>query len=168
MPGLGPTRAAGVIDHLNAAMLEAEISTPVRQAAFLAQLGHESNSLRWMEEIWGPTPSQLGYEGRRDLGNTQPGDGHRYRGRGPIQLTGRNNYRVYGAALHVDLEGHPELAAQPDVGFRIAAWYWTTHGLNQLADAGNFDAITRKINGGTNGTEDRRRRHELARKALGL
>jgi predicted chitinase len=166
MPGLKPDRAAAVLPFLDAAMVEAEIATPARMAAFLAQLGHESNSLKWMEEIWGPSSAQLRYEGRKDLGNVQPGDGERYRGRGPIQLTGRLNYRVCGLALGLDLEGRPELAATPAVGFRVAAWYWKTRKLNALADAGRFDAITKAINGGTNGAEDRNRRHALCLKAL--
>jgi putative chitinase len=70
-------------------MREFEVTTPLRQAAFLAQLAHESGQFRFMEEIWGPTPAQRRYEGRRDLGNIQPGDGFRYKGRGPIQITGR-------------------------------------------------------------------------------
>ena len=95
-----------------------------------------------------------------------PGDGVRYRGRGPIQLTGRNNYRACGKALNVDLEGKPELAASFEVGFRVAAWFWKSRELNSLADAGDFDAITKRINGGTNGAEDRTRRHALCRQAL--
>lgn len=162
MPAISPLRAASLFPFVVRAMEEAQINTPQRQACFLAQLGHESFSLRYMEEL----ASGAAYEGRHDLGNTQPGDGKRYKGRGPIQLTGRANYRACGAALSLDLEGHPEMAAQPDVGFRVAGWFWTTHGLNALADAGQFDAITRAINGGQNGAEDRRRRFELAKKAL--
>lgn len=176
-------RASGILPFLQSAMQEGEITTPARTAAFLAQIGHESGSFRFMEEIWGPTEAQLRYE-RPDgaalssdlskaplwqrLGNTEKGDGRRYAGRGVLQLTGRSNYRTAGAALRLDLEGSPEQAARPDVGFRIAAWYWTRHHLNALADAGNFDAITKKVNGGFNGKPDRDKRHALARKALGL
>src|SRR5690606_11129687 len=130
---------------------EAGINTKQRQAMFLAQLGHESGGLRYMEEI----ASGAAYEGRRDLGNTQPGDGTRYKGRGPIQLTGRANYREAGRALGLDLEGNPQQASSPEVGFRVAAWYWNSRGLNQHADAGNFREVTRRINGGYNGLADR-------------
>ncbi len=164
MPHISPIRAANMFPFLVKAMEEAEVNTPLRQAAFLAQLGHESCSLRYMEEI----ASGEAYEGRADLGNTEPGDGPRYKGRGPIQLTGRNNYRACGAALSLNLEGDPEQAAQPAVGFRVACWFWTKHKLNELADQGpsKFDAITHVINGGQNGAEDRRARYALARAAL--
>lgn len=164
MPGVSPARAAAALPYLIAAMGEAEITTPLRVAAFLAQLGHESGSLRYMEEL----ADGSAYEGRRDLGNVQPGDGPRYKGRGPIQLTGRANYRAAGAALGVPLEAQPELAATLDVGFRTAAWYWTTRRLNALADAGNFRGITAAINGGQNGAADRERRYAAARAALGV
>ena len=95
-------------------------------AAFLAQVAHESGNFRYIREIWGPTPDQKGYEGRRDLGNTQPGDGKRYMGRGYIQITGRANYRRYGKKLGIDLENNPELAEQPDIAARIAVEYWKT------------------------------------------
>ena len=151
MPNLSSADAQRYLPHLNAAMAEANINTPARQAAFLAQLAHESGQLRYMEEI----ASGSAYEGRRDLGNTQPGDGVRYKGRGPIQLTGRANYRAAGQALGIDLEGNPQRAKDPDVAFRIAAWYWSSRNLNQYADAGNFSAITYRINGGYNGAADR-------------
>ena len=93
-------------------------------AAFLAQVAHESGNFRYVREIWGPTPDQRGYEGRRDLGNTQPGDGKRYMGRGYIQITGRANYRNYGRKIGMDLENNPELAEQPDVAAKIAVEYW--------------------------------------------
>ncbi len=151
MPGLSAERANAYLPHLNAAMREAGINTPRRQAAFLAQLAHESGQLRYMEEI----ASGAAYEGRRDLGNTQRGDGVRYKGRGPIQLTGRANYRAAGNALGINLEANPQRASDPDVAFRIAAWYWGSRNLNQYADAGNFSAITYRINGGYNGAADR-------------
>ena len=162
MPGLSPAKAAEYLPHLNAAMKEANITTPQRQAAFLAQLSHESGGLKYMEEI----ASGAAYEGRRDLGNTQPGDGTRYKGRGPIQLTGRANYRAAGQALGIDLEGNPGLATRPDVAFRIATWYWSSRNLNQYADRGDFSSITYRINGGYNGAADRNRLHNIARSVL--
>lgn len=136
-----------------AAMVERGITTQHEAAAFIAQVLHESARLRFFEEI----ASGEAYEGRRDLGNIVQGDGRRFKGRGPIQLTGRSNYRAAGKALGLDLEGHPELAARHDVGWRIAAWFWQTHGLDRFADGtqAGFDRITRSINGGFNGKADR-------------
>jgi putative chitinase len=128
----------------------------LRLSNFMAQLQHESGHFKYMEEIWGPTPAQRGYEGRDDLGNDQPGDGFRYKGRGPIQLTGRANYRHYGRLIGIDLERHPELAAIPSIGLRLALEYWKAKGLNVLADSNDVDTITRRINGGTNGLADRK------------
>lgn len=128
---------------LSEAMVEAEITTVTRAAAFLAQLAWESGDLRHFEEI----ADGSAYEGRADLGNNQPGDGKRYKGRGPIQLTGRANYRAAGFALGLDLEGDPEIAARPEVGFRVAAWYWTSRGLNEVADRPNFRMVTKRVNG---------------------
>ena len=124
-----------------------------RALMFLAQLGHESAGLRYMEEI----ASGAAYEGRLDLGNTQVNDGTRFKGRGPIQLTGRANYRRFGDLLNIPLESIPTIAARPNVGFRVAVMYWTDRGLNAWADAGDFRRITREINGGYNGMDDRNR-----------
>lgn len=164
MPKLTPARAAVLLPHLQASCGEADISTPARLAAYLAQLGHESADLRYMEEL----ADGRAYEGRRDLGNVKPGDGPRFKGRGPIQLTGRANYMAASNALGVDLVRDPTLAATPEIGFRVAAWYWTSRGLNELADRGDFTAIIRRINGGLNGQADRLARHARARAALGL
>ncbi|MBN1209209.1 MAG: peptidoglycan-binding protein [Myxococcaceae bacterium] len=162
MPRLSEAQASSYLPHLNAAMAQVEITTPRRQAAFLAQLAHESGELRFWEEL----ADGKAYEGRRDLGNTQPGDGPRYKGRGPIQLTGRANYRAAGQALGIDLEKSPERARDPDVGFRVAAWYWQSRGLNALADAGDFREITRRINGGYNGLPQREEYYARALRIL--
>ena len=156
VPALSGERARTVAATLDEAARPAQITTPQRVAQFVAQLAHESAGFRYLEEIWGPTAAQTRYEGRRDLGNTQPGDGFRFRGRGWIQLTGRHNYRLYGRLLGLPLEAQPDLAAQPAVAARIAATYWTQRNLNALADAGDFEGITRRINGGTNGLTERR------------
>lgn len=162
MPTLSSSRAEQLLPHLNKAMSEAGITTKGRQTAFLAQLAHESAGLRYFEEI----ASGAAYEGRRDLGNTQPGDGVRFKGRGPIQLTGRANYTAASRALGIDLVNNPKRAADPDVGFRIATWFWQTRGLNSLADQGNFREITRRINGGYNGYTDRLNYYRRAQSAL--
>jgi putative chitinase len=164
MPRLTVVRADECLPYLDGAMVEADIITSPRQAAFLAQLAHESGELRFFEEL----ASGEQYEWRRDLGNDKPGDGARYKGRGPIQLTGRANYRAAGRTLGLDLEGDPTRAADVDVGFRVAAWYWTTRGLNALADTGDFREITRRINGGFNGLDQRELYYRRALRVLAL
>jgi len=132
------------------------ITNQLRIAHFLAQAAHESGAFRYMNEIWGPTPAQTRYEGRKDLGNTQPGDGRRYAGRGIFQLTGRANYAAVGKRLSLPLVEEPDLAAQPDIAVQIACDYWNSRGMNPLADADDLKAITLKVNGGLNGLDDRR------------
>jgi len=155
MRTLSIRRATQLSPFLQAAMDEFCIDTPKRVAAFVAQLAHESRDLRDFREIWGPTPAQLKYEGRKDLGNNQPGDGHRYLGRGPLQITGRANYRKYGSLLGVALEAQPDLAELPEYAFRIAGSFWALNGLNELADQDLFTQITHRINGGLNGARER-------------
>jgi predicted chitinase len=150
--GVQPSIADREAPLAESAMLEFSITSQPRAEMFLAQVLHESCALRFFEEI----ASGEAYEGRcRDLGNCQPGDGRRYKGRGPIQLTGRANYRWAQGLLGIALEQHPELAAQHAIGWRIAGLYWKSRGLNQLADRGDFLAITKRINGGTNGLASR-------------
>lgn len=164
--GLTLDRAQQWYPDVRAACLEFGIDTPQRVAAFLAQVGHESGGFRYTREIWGPTEAQKRYEGRADLGNVKPGDGSKYRGRGLIQITGRYNYEQVSKALRVDLVNKPELLEAPSLAARSAAWWWAANGCNELADKGDFDALTRRINGGLNGIEDRRRRWEIAKKVL--
>lgn len=159
-------RAVEYLPHLEAAMSEFEINTPQRQAMFLAQIGHESGGLKYTTEIWGPTPAQSRYEGRKDLGNVQPGDGYKFRGRGLIQTTGRYNFEATGKALGVDLLSNPEALAQPTLAARSAAWFWKTKGLNQIADRGDNLAATKRINGGTNGLAERQALYAAALQAL--
>lgn len=160
-------RQAGVfVSALNTAMAHRQINTPKRQAAFLAQVAHESGQLQYVREIWGPTAAQVRYEGRADLGNTVAGDGFGYRGRGLIQITGRANYVACGEALGIDLVNHPELLEQPQYACLSAAWFWATKGLNTLADADKFETITRRINGGLNGQPDRLKLWAKAREVL--
>lgn len=167
VPTLGPEKAAALIEPLNLAMAEADITTPLRIAAFVAQTAHETGGYRWFRELGSDTYFER-YEGRVDLGNVEPGDGPRYKGRGFLMITGRANYRAAGRALRLDLEGHPEIAEAPEVAARIAGWYWQSRGLNALADAEDFRAITRRINGGLNGLEDRERYYARAKAVLGV
>jgi predicted chitinase len=187
---LNPRTCAALYPHLVAALVEAKIDTQPRIASFLAQCGHESGEFKYMEEIWGPTPQQLRYDPpttlAAKLGNTNPGDGYRFRGAGPIQVTGKAQFTEAGKALGLDLEHHPEQAFTPAVGFRMAAWFWNKKNLNQYADKlvldpaqdistqqaldaaiaaksmnglKPFDWITQRINGGFNGRDDRNRRY---------
>lgn len=140
------------LPYLNKAMSIYKINlSKIRVAYFLAQIGHESGGLRFNLEL----ASGLAYEGRKDLGNTQRGDGPRYKGRGFIQLTGRANYRNAGRALNIDLEGNPELARDIRYQSLIAAWFWNSRNLNLWADREDFLMVTRLINGGYNGLKDR-------------
>lgn len=151
----------------------AGLERPHRLAHYLGQLAHESSGWRYDREIWGPTAAQKRYEGRADLGNTQPGDGSRFRGRGPIQITGRANYRSF-AAWAQKLDGRaPDFEADPEAVNTDPweglgpIWYWsvgnpTRASLNGLADANDLTAITRRINGGTNGLADRQARYVRA------
>lgn len=166
--GCLPALAQVWADPLKAAFEEFEINTPVRQAAFLAQIAHETGRFKWIREIWGPTPAQLRYEGRADLGNTQPGDGKRFMGRGLIQVTGRANYTRAAAALGIDCVNHPELLEAPTNAARSAGDFWRTRGLNEAADAGQFERITRRINGGLNGYTERCVLWDQAKRVLGV
>jgi len=175
MPRLSDKRNSEFLPFLTGAMAEFAIEAPARAAAFLAQLAHESGQFRFMEEIWGPTDAQRRYEPvtklSQDLGNTNVGDGKRFKGRGPIQLTGRANYRRFGDLLSVDLLADPPQAAHPGVAFRVAGLFWAKKGLNELADVATPDAfkeITRRINGGTNGLAERQAFYAVARKVLGV
>lgn len=158
LAGAKPARAVslalGAAVHLPAHAIS---DTPLRLAHFMAQVAHESGGFAHMEELGGPSYFAR-YDGRVDLGNTQAGDGARYHGRGPIQLTGRANYARFGQLLGFDLEAHPEIAAMPAIGILIAAKYWSDRGLNAKADADDLRGITKRINGGYNGLADRETR----------
>ncbi len=168
MTQLSSTKVQRYLEPLNQAMAEFTINVRLRKAAFLAQVAHESGELAWFHEFASGMEYDLSRNPRkaRELGNVNPGDGPRYKGRGPIQLTGRNNYRACGRALGLDLEGQPEMAVDPSVAFRTACWFWSTHGLNLLADQQDFRAITRRINGGYNHYAERLRYYELALRVL--
>lgn len=161
------------------------IDTPLRQAHFLAQIGHESGGLRYTSELWGPTPTQARYEGRADLGNTQPGDGSLFRGHGLIQVTGRANHarvrdrlrKRFGDTREVpDFEQFPELLAQPEWAALSAADFWDDHDLNTWADMGSVDGVSDVINrgrktraeGDANGFAERAKLTAAGLKALGV
>ena len=154
-------------DPVERAMMEFAIVSPIRAAAFIAQIGHESGGFKYTREIWGPTPAQLRYEGRADLGNVNPGDGKRYMGRGLIQITGRSNYAALALGLGIDVLSNPEILEQPILAARSAGWWWETNGCNEIADTGDFQRLTQRINGGLNGYPDRLHRWGIARAVMG-
>jgi len=149
------------------ALRRSQCNTVARCAMFIAQVGTESGGLQWMEEL----ASGAEYEGRADLGNTQPGDGVRFKGRGPIQVTGRANYTnlsewaaslgyVISPTYFVD---HPEELSSDTYGFLGAIWYWTVaRNMNSFADAMDINGATRAVNGGLNGLADRTQRWNVA------
>jgi putative chitinase len=166
-------RQAGVfVPALNAAMSRRQINTSKRMAAFLAQIGHESGQLQYVRELGGAQYLSKYDTGKlaEKLGNTPAadGDGQKYRGRGLIQITGHNNYRQCSLALFDDerLLRTPELLEQPQWAAESAAWFWEQNGLNELADRDQFNTITRRINGGLNGLEDRLQIWARAREVL--
>ena len=137
------------------------IDTTLRKVHFLAQCAHESDNFRTAVEY----ASGRAYEGRADLGNTQPGDGVRFKGRGLIQLTGRANYAEYSRDIYGDdrcVRDPAMVARLPDAAL-AAGWFWQKRGLNALADTDSVERVTRRINGGTNGLNDRRAKTLRAR-----
>lgn len=159
-------RATEWLPVIEAAMREFGIDTRLRQAMFLAQIGHESGGMRYTVEIWGNTAAQQRYEGRANLGNTVEGDGFRFRGRGLIQTTGRFNYEATAKALDIDCVNNPDLLAEPINAARSAAWWWQSHNLNRFADADDCKGCTKVINGGYNGLEQRLALYAAAKLAL--
>ncbi|WP_212590530.1 glycoside hydrolase family 19 protein [Williamwhitmania taraxaci] len=145
-------------------MANFEISTPLRIRHFIAQLAHESGSFQYVREI----ASGNAYEGRKDLGNVNAGDGVKFKGRGLIQITGRANYEKCSLALFGDrrLLDNPELLELPDNAVKSAAWFWQSHGLNALADKDDIRAITKRINGGYNGLVDRMAFYDIAKTSI--
>lgn len=156
-------RLEKLLPHLNTTMQRYAITTPLRQAHFLAQVGHESDGFNTNEEY----ASGADYEGRGDLGNTRAGDGVRFKGRGLIQVTGRANYADCGRALAVDLINNPQRLGDFDLACLSAGWYWDTRKLNNHADRDDVLTITKIINGGTNGLADRESYLARAKRVLG-
>lgn len=170
--GISSTRAAALYPYYNYALAEVLLDSSsrsescYRSAGFAAQVGHESVGLKYFEEI----ASGIAYEGREDLGNIYPGDGPRYKGRGPIQLTGRANYQYASSRLGENLEDDPDRVCFPNMGFLTTVDYWMSRNLNRYAGTSSesdFIQLTRLINGGTNGLTDRQNRWYTARRLLG-
>lgn len=188
--GCKPATAEKFVQPLGAAMMEYGIASRQRAAAFLAQIGHESGSFQWLAELWGPTAQQRRYErdftqpwpsspeeARQEeyaanrlaytLGNSEQDDGFTFRGHGLIQVTGRTNHANARNRLRVpDFVAQPQELSVPEWAAYSAGDFWHAHGLNELADKGDIVAITRKINGGTNGLQDRQARYERAMQVL--
>lgn len=164
-------RYAELLPGYIAACKAADIDNPNRAAMFAAQLGHESVGLKYMEEI----ADGSAYEGRRDLGNVYAGDGRRYKGRGPIQLTGRANYRAFTSwartkgLTNIDFEAEPHRLSEPQWGFLAASYYWVIARpqINSLSDRQDLEGVTRAINGGLNGIQERRNRYNKALRMAG-
>ncbi len=166
LPHLTSANIEKYLPFLNLLLPQFGIDNKVRLAAFLAQVGHESGQLRYNKEIWGPTAAQKGYEGRKDLGNVIAGDGTKFKGRGLIQITGRANYSSFAQANGVDCVNNPALLEQPEYAVMTACWFWKSKKLNQFADSGDFKTLTKRINGGLNGYDDRLAIWERAKSTL--
>lgn len=171
LPNAGK-QAGGFASALNLAMDRFQINTRLRMAAFIAQVGHESGQFRYVKELGGDqylSKYDTGTLAKR-LGNTPEadGDGQKYRGRGLIQVTGRDNYLACSKALFGDdrLLRTPELLEQAEWACKSAAWFWNSRNLNALADDGDFERITRRINGGLNGYAERLALYSTALKVL--
>lgn len=150
------------LPYFNKYLSEYEINTPTRKQAYFAQIGHESAQLNYSEEI----ASGKAYEGRSDLGNTEIGDGVKFKGRGLIQITGRFNYEKLSNAFGIDLIQEPELLKTPEWAVKSSLWFWKVKGLNTIADSGDFILLTKKINGGTTGLPDRLEIFERCKKYI--
>lgn len=131
------------------------INTPLRLAHFLAQIEHESAGFKYLTELGNKAYFEK-YEGRKDLGNIEVGDGYKFRGRGYIQVTGRYNYLALSKDTRIDFVSNPDLLATEVNAIISACWFWNKKGLNAYADKDDILTITKRINGGTNGLSDRK------------
>ncbi len=163
-PNANADRLAQLITPLNNTLQRYNIATSLRKTHFLAQTAHESDGFNTNEEY----ASGSDYEGREDLGNVQPGDGVKFKGRGLIQITGRTNYDACGKALGVDLIDNPSRLADFDLAALSAGWFWDKNGLNNYADQDDILTITKIINGGTNGLDDRQAYLDRAKQVFGI
>ena len=161
-PSANAAIVAGIAERFDQLADDHDITTSRRICHFLAQAAHETDGFRTLEEYGGPAYF-IRYEGRRDLGNIQAGDGIRYHGRGIFQLTGRANYRRFGRRIGLDLEAEPERAKEPETSLRVAFAYWAERAINPAADADDVERVTKLINGGRNGLAERARYLEKAK-----
>jgi putative chitinase len=195
IPTLALAKAQDFMPFLTEAMQAYEINTPAREGAFISQLAHESQGLtRFVENLnysaaglrttfgkyfpnnsiaatYQRQPVKIAnrvYANRMGNGNEASGDGWKFRGKGGIQLTGKENHKNCGDALGADFVTNPDLLLTNEYIFKSAAWFWASRNLNALADAKNFVEITKRINGGTNGLEDRQAYYARAKKVLGF
>lgn len=165
LPLAATSKIERYFEPLKAGMVKYGITTPLQMAHYIAQLGHESMSFLYTEEL----ASGAAYEGRKDLGNKVAGDGRRFKGRGLIQLTGRANYTAYSKFTGVDYLSDPDvLSSDPMVAVDVACWFWTDRGLASLAERDDVKAVTKRINGGYNGLDDRMQNLRRAKAVLGL
>ena len=161
-PASSDKNRAKYLPYFNKYLSDYDINTPQRLCCYLAQIGHESGQLNYSEEI----ASGAAYEGRDDLGNIYNGDGVKFKGRGLIQLTGRNNYSLISSVYHVDFLTHPELLSTPEWAVKSSLWFWEYNNLNKIADSGDFQKLTRAINGGINGYKDRLEIYDSCKKCF--
>jgi putative chitinase len=162
-----PAKIDIFLGPLNETMAKYEINTPLREAHFLAQVGHESGELRYVRELASGQAYDVGRLAA-SLGNTpeDDDDGERYKGRGLIQITGTANYKALSKDLGCDFLANPERLEEPAYAAMSAGWFWNKRKLNRLADLDDLKRITKRINGGLNGLEDRKRIYELAKTAI--
>lgn len=144
-------RLALCVDGLNKAMLDYEMNTPDREAMFLSQCAHESGGFNYMEEI----ASGAAYEGRSDLGNTEDGDGKKFKGLGWIQNTGRANHTAYAKYKGMTVDEALDYERTHEGAADVSGWFWMTRNCNDLCDRGDYLRLTRRINGGLNGYAER-------------
>ena len=164
MPRVPATKASSFAALLTTEMNGGAIETCCRQAAFLAQVAYESSDLNWFQEMG----SGKGYEGRKDLGNNNQGDGVKYKGRGPLQIVGRSTYRSASRVLGTNIEQTPKLVEDPNLGFKVAVWYWNSLSLSTMSDCsqGNFEKITKKLSPNMTGKEGRASKFATAKAVL--
>lgn len=169
-PGTPVERLKTFLPFLNKYLPEYGIDTPIEVASFLAQVLHESGGFKYMKEIWGPTKAQSGYEGRKDLGNIYPGDGKKFMGRGPIQITGRTNYAWISKKIFGDdtLERNPELLSTPEYGIVSSCLYWKSRNMDAIDDDDSIREETKKVNGAYNGLDQRQHYFDRAKAVLGI
>lgn len=158
---------AKYLPYFNKYLSDYDITTIPRICAYFAQIGHESGQLNYSEEIYSGERYDVGKLAER-LGNTSEddNDGEKYKGRGLIQITGRTNYQLLSKTYHIDFLAHPELLATPEWAVKSSMWFWEYNNLNKIADSGDFQKLTKAINGGLNGYKDRLEIYDRCKKCF--